>query len=122
VSGRVVHVLGPHEYDEYVGRAMPRFGLKRHRYFANDMKVGRDGPREEVLAYFEQYARDHMLESPDGPFVDALTGLRGKTLACWCAPKDGVLTTEDETVCHAQIILRLADELAKEDAWVHTRG
>lgn len=113
-NGMVVHVLGDYPYDVYVGRAMPRYGLKRHRYFANDMKIGRDGTREEVLAFFEQYARDHISESPNGPFVSALTGLRGVTLACWCAPKDSVLTTEDETVCHAQILLSLADELAEE--------
>jgi hypothetical protein len=40
--------------------------------------------------------------------------LRGKTLACWCSPKTGELTTEDPLRCHAQIILKLANKLDRD--------
>lgn len=114
MSGCVVHVNSGMPFDVYAGRAAPRQKLRGHLYFANNMKVGVDGTREEVLEYYERYARDHIEESPDGPFVAALRDLRGKTLACWCADKAKPLTLEDPIICHGQILLVLAEELAND--------
>lgn len=110
MSGQVVHVLGTYRYDVYVGRGNGRHGLRGHA-FQNPYRIGAHGAREEVLEKFESLLRDYLLL--DGGNRRVLLDLQGETLACWCAPKDGVLTTDDETVCHAQILLRLADELVE---------
>lgn len=113
MSGKVVHVLGPHEYDEYVGRPMPRYGLAGSM-LCNPHKIGPDMPREKSLSLFEMSLRAAV--DTDPTWRKRVLKCYGLTLACWCAPKDSILTTEDETVCHAQIILRLADELAGKEA------
>ena len=107
MSGKVVHVLGGLPYDVYVGRSNDRYGLRGHA-FQNPYRIGPHGTRDEVLAKFEDLLRRFLLRSPVN--VVALERLRGLTLACWCAPKYRALTAEDETVCHGQIILRLAEE------------
>lgn len=109
MSSKVVHVNGGMAYDVYVGRSNDRYGLPGHR-FQNPYAIGAHGSREEVLEKFETLMRDFLLRSPAN--VVALGRLRGLTLACWCAPKDRALTVEDETVCHGQILLRLAEEVA----------
>lgn len=44
----------------------------------------------------EKY-RAYLLERPD--LLDQVPALRGKTLACWCAPE----------LCHGDILAELAD-------------
>jgi Domain of unknown function (DUF4326) len=61
--------------------------------WANPFKIVRDGTRDEVI---EKY-RDWLLGQPD--LMAALPELRGKDLACWCAPK----------ACHGDVLLRLAN-------------
>ncbi len=115
-DGMVVHVLGPHEFDLYVGRAAPRCGLKEGEW-ANPYRIGAklDGTREEVLEMYEAAAR-HWLEDPHkGPTLrEELSELRGKTLACWCARRGSYLEMDDPLVCHAQILLRLAKEIGED--------
>jgi len=41
--------------------------------------------------------RDHLLSRPE--LIAALPELRGKDLACWCAPEP----------CHGEVLLELAD-------------
>ena len=109
-SGKVVHVLSGVEYDEYVGRSIPRYGLVES-FWANPFKIGASGAtREQVLEAYERYIRQ-IIQSPAGGTQGDVSALRGKTLACWCAPKDKPLTLDDPVVCHGQIILKLADEL-----------
>jgi predicted nucleic acid-binding Zn ribbon protein len=87
---RVVHVKSGEPYDLYIGRASPRHGLKRSIWH-NPYKIGEDGTREEILAKYEHY----LLESQD--LIDQLPELRGKVLACWCAPEP----------CHGDVLVRL---------------
>ena len=108
-AGKVVHVLSGRPYDAYVGRANGRAGVRGHA-FQNPYRIGVHGDRSEVLRKFEALMRDYLLLDAGNRRV--LMELRGKTLACWCAPKDGHLTAEDETVCHGQTLLKLAEELA----------
>lgn len=122
VSGKVVHVNSGMPFDVYVGRANGRSGLQATP-FQNPFKIGIDGDRRDVLDRFEGYAR-YCIEMGEGyeiwrgpereaiTYREAVAELRGKTLACWCAPKDRALTVEDETVCHAQILLKLAQEVS----------
>ena len=109
MSGRVVHILSGRPYDVYVGRANGRAGVRGHA-FQNPYRIGAHGDRSEVLRKFEALMREHLLLDAGNRRV--LLELRGKVLACWCAPKGGRLTAEDDTVCHGQILLKLADELA----------
>lgn len=68
----------------YVGRPSP---------WGNPFKVGRDGDRREVIRRYKEYLRSR----PD--LMTRLPELRGRDLACWCAPKE----------CHADVLLRLAN-------------
>ena len=111
MSGKVVHVLGRKPYDLYVGRAMPRYGLAASP-LRNEHKIGRDGTRDDVLRMYEKDLRRNLDLRPD-TCLPLLADVRGKTLACWCAPKSGVLTPEDPEVCHGQILLRLAEEASQ---------
>jgi hypothetical protein len=107
MSGKVVHVNGGLPYDIYIGRAMPRSGLKASKW-ANPVKVDHNG-LEWALLWYERMIMEH-LDTPG--FREELAEVRGKTLACWCPGKCGdYLTTDDEEICHGQILLRLAEEL-----------
>jgi Domain of unknown function (DUF4326) len=77
-------------YELYIGRAVPSRGLKRSKW-ANPFK---EGDRAEVIAEYEE----HLLSSPE--LMAALPELRGKVLACWCAPEP----------CHGDVLVRLANE------------
>lgn len=100
----MVHVLSGSEYDVYIGRAMPRYGLERSKW-ANPVKV-KDAGREWALLWYERMIR----EVPG--YAEDLHEIRGKALGCWCSPKDRALTLDDPEVCHGQVLLRLAEELA----------
>jgi hypothetical protein len=76
----------------YVGREQGRVGLRRSKW-ANPFKVGRDGTREEVIAKYRAW----LLQQP--ALMGALRELRGKDLACWCAP----------AACHAEVLDELAN-------------
>lgn len=71
-------------YDVYVGRPSK---------WGNPFEIGRDGTREEVVRKFEQY----LLDSP--ALLAQVGELKGKTLACWCAP----------LACHADVLGKYAD-------------
>lgn len=71
-------------YDTYIGRGSP---------WGNPFVIGKDGDRDEVIDKYEQ----HLRESPR--LLDRLHELRGKTLACFCAPAR----------CHGDILARYAD-------------
>ncbi len=61
--------------------------------WGNPFVIGRDGTRAEVI---EKY-RHWLLGQPS--LLTALGELRGKDLACWCAP----------LACHADVLLELAN-------------
>lgn len=83
----------------YVGRAAPRLGLPESP-FANPFKIGTDGGRTDVI----QKYRTWILGRPD--LLLRLRELRGRPLACWCAPE----------ACHADILTAFvdADEILDE--------
>ena len=56
---------------------------------------GVEHTRDEAVAEFEAMLREPTLRAQE-----ALAELRGKNLACWCKPGQ---------VCHADVILRLAN-------------
>ncbi|MFJ6900903.1 DUF4326 domain-containing protein [Streptomyces hokutonensis] len=110
MTTRVINVRGRiHEYGSrlelaptdlvYVGRRWTLGGwdLPRHPLynpFAYDTPTRRrDGTRAEVMAKYRAY----LLASPD--LLALVPELRGRTLACWCAP----------LLCHAEVLADLAD-------------
>lgn len=98
----VIHVRDMREGDIYIGRAMPRKRLAGSRW-ANPYRVNRDQPRERAIALYRLY----LAECPD--LLAALPELRGRRLACWCAPRGTTLTAADPLVCHGQVLAALAD-------------
>ena len=68
--------------------------VARPSKWGNPFKIGRDGTREEVI---ERY-RQHLEEHPELKEA-ARRELRGKHLACWCAPLP----------CHADVLLEVAN-------------
>lgn len=81
---RVVHCKRE-PFDVYVGRPT-RWG--------NPFELGRDGDRETVIKKYEAWLRGR------SDLMRDLGELKGKVLACWCAPKP----------CHGDVLLRLANE------------
>ena len=70
--------------DVYIGR-----GSK----WGNPFRIGWDGTREEVIARYAEWIKT----KPE--LLAALPELRGRNLACYCAPK----------ACHGDILLKLAN-------------
>ncbi len=68
-------------------------------------KIHRFG--SETLPCFEQYMLNRMAIDPT--YKEALLGLKGKTLGCFCAAKGGI-TAEDDLICHGQIIAAWLDK------------
>ena len=71
-------------YDIYIGRPS--------KWGNPFMMGGAGGTREEVVQKFREYIMD-------SPLRNDLHELRGKVLACWCAP----------LLCHGDILAELAD-------------
>lgn len=76
-------------YDIYVGRWNPK--IQHHSIWHNPFK---EGTREENIASFRAY----LLSNPS--LMALLPKLKGKKLACWCAPK----------ACHADVLAELANQ------------
>lgn len=73
------------KFDVYIGRPSK---------WGNPFVIGRDGTREEVVAKY----REWLLQQPE--LMAALPELKGKVLACWCAPE----------LCHGHVLVELANE------------
>lgn len=71
--------------------------VDRSSPWGNPFQIVGEIGRDEVCDKFELYAQWRLTVEPDW-----LKPLRGKNLACWCAPKR----------CHADTLLRLANEEA----------
>jgi hypothetical protein len=94
---RVVSIESGEPYDVYVGRGKRGTKLEKSKWH-NPYVVGKDGTRDECLEKFERYLKA-------SPLMAELPGIKGKTLACHCAPK----------TCHADVLLRLANDNPKCD-------
>lgn len=69
--------------------------IDRATKWGNPFKIGIDGTRDEVIAKYREY----ILGRPD--LLADLPELKGKALACWCAPK----------ACHGDVLAELANAL-----------
>ena len=92
VRTRVVN-LRNEAFDVYIGRAVPRRGLKKSP-FGNPFRVGKDRTRQETI---EKYRR-WLLDQPE--LVErAQRELRGKRLGCWCKPLP----------CHGDVLVEIIE-------------
>jgi len=80
------------KYDVYIGRAVPRAGLKAS-IWGNPFKIGKDGTREDVMEKYLAW----LLSNEE--LLGKLPELRGKVLGCWCAPE----------ACQGDILAELAN-------------
>lgn len=69
--------------------------VDRSSDWGNPFIMHTESMRDHVCEQFERYAKWRLIHEPEW-----LAPLRGKNLACWCAPKR----------CHAETLLRLANE------------
>lgn len=72
-------------YDVFIGRPSK---------WGNPYKIGRDGTREEVIAKYRAF----IATSPEAQ-LEAREELRGKVLACYCAP----------LACHGDVLAQIAN-------------
>lgn len=68
--------------------------VDRRTRWGNPYRIGRDGTRAEVIRRYATY----VLTRSD--LLADLPHLRGRVLACWCAPAP----------CHAEVLRDLADQ------------
>lgn len=80
---RVVHCK-KEKYDIYIGRPSK---------WGNPFVVGRDGSREDVVRLYKKW----LMNNPS--LLNSLGELKGKTLACWCAP----------LACHGDVLVELCE-------------
>lgn len=73
------------KFDVYVGRPSP---------WGNPFPLKSEADRESLLARYQNW----LLNQPD-LVARAKRELRGKVLACWCAPK----------LCHADVLAKIAN-------------
>jgi hypothetical protein len=89
---KVVHVLTD-QYDVYIGRDNYYHGLKQS-IWANPFKEGIHGTRSEVIEKYKNW----ILDQPE--LMDKILELKGKRLACWCAPR----------ACHGDVLIDLVKQ------------
>lgn len=75
------------KWTHYIGRGSP---------LGNPFVVGKDGTREQVIEWYEEYAR----KNPE--ILNAIEALpESAVLGCFCKPK----------ACHGDIIIKIWNEL-----------
>lgn len=82
---KVVHCKKD-KYDVYIGRPSK---------WGNPFVIGKDGDRPEVIRKYEEYLisnKDLMKDLPE---------LKGKVIACWCAPQ----------ACHGDVLKKYVSKL-----------
>lgn len=68
--------------------------IDRATVWGNPFVIGRDGSRSDVIRLYA----DWIVKQPH--LIARLHELRGRNLACWCAPLP----------CHGDVLLRLANK------------
>jgi hypothetical protein len=98
----VVSVRHREPFDLYIGRRAGRFYAS---IWGNPFRPS-DNDRDDAI----QRYRGYLLGRAD--LLARLPELKGKRLACWCAPKGGVTAADTPYVCHGQVLAELADATA----------
>lgn len=102
MSGEAIVHVRRAEFDYYVGRNPRHHGVPLAKTldprWANPYEIGKDGSREEVVKKYEVYIR--ALLANNDALLNELNKMKGKRLACWCAP----------LLCHISVIIKLIKE------------
>ncbi len=93
MTATVVHNQND-EYDVYIGREVPEFDLVGSKW--GNPFVLADDSDEERQRSIASY-REWIVTQPE--LMSSLEELRGKRLACWCAP----------LACHGDVLVGLLD-------------
>jgi hypothetical protein len=80
-------------YNKRTGYPAGAVLIDRTTKFGNPFIIGKDGTRGEVIQKFEQYL------CTNAELMEAVKGLKGKDLVCWCAP----------LACHGDVIEKYAN-------------
>lgn len=80
----------------YVGR--PRKGMSG--IFGNPFPKNENRTREEAIGAFRRYAAERVALDP--AFAKAVSGLKGKVLVCFCAPKP----------CHGHVLAEMSESVS----------
>lgn len=81
---------------EYMGRAMPKLGLKQSK-FANPYKLSKDEPRGATIARYRVWLWSQIRSGKIT--LQDLLDLDGKDLVCFCKQPN------KEVACHCDVIL-----------------
>ncbi len=100
MATKIVNIFHNPNYEVYIGRA----GRGLDGTFGNPFRIGRDGDRETVLRRFSVYFLERV--ERNSQFRDLRGPLKGKSLGCFCKPKDGF---RGRLLCHGQIIAAWLD-------------
>lgn len=73
---------------------------RTNRRWGNPFVVGKHGTPDECLHGYREYLEAAQAANPE-EFANELAKLRGKNLACWCAP---------EQQCHVDVLLEWANK------------
>lgn len=114
---RVVHVAENVEGAVYVGRAVPRRGLKASKW-ANPYRIGHDGTRGETIA---RYWHD-LVFGRLAHLQQELPALRGKPLACWCRHSGAAWVSDEQNGCHADVLVDLLERYTDDELRQVVRG
>lgn len=94
---KVVNITKTKDFDVYIGRA----GQGHDGYFGNPF---RDEGRAKSIKLFKDYALRKIKTDPE--YKERIRELHGKTLGCFCKPRD----------CHGDVLAEIADRLAMEES------
>ena len=89
-----IRTCGPDGYDVYIGRGNHRYNLPPSQWM-NPYPIQGKLTRSDVIDMYRVY----LAASPT--LMAAIGDLRGKRLACWCAPE----------ACHGDVLAELANAL-----------
>ncbi len=119
VAARVVHVNDNIEGAVYIGRAMPRQGLRGH-ILQNRFKIGHQYTRIGAVDAYLDWLVGSLHHSGPPNLREALVELRGKPLACWCR-HDGEPKT-DANACHGDVLVELLERYTDDELMAMTGG
>ena len=108
----VVHVNNPDGYDVYIGRAVPRRGLKASPW-ANPFRLGDYHPRHnrvmttnaELVDAYAYWVMSSQSDSRAKWIRVHAHELRGSRLGCWCKDK-----AHPDRPCHGDFLVELSEE------------
>lgn len=99
MATRVVN-LYKEKYDVYIGRGSPFGNPFTHKNDGTKASIVVESREEAIELYALWLVGDVEIPGLEPPTKDEIKALKGKTLGCYCKPKD----------CHGDVLAALAEE------------